>query len=168
VCEYCGCREVEPIGELMDEHSALMDEAHQVRQALGGGDDVLTMARLTRLAGHLTRHVRREEAGVFSALRDKGEFLDELTELEAEHRQFDQRVSALVPSAPDFITAVTRLLDDLGEHVEREDLGIFPVSVVTLGAAGWEVVDRARIDSPSFLLDPGRPTDAAHTTVVSL
>ncbi len=58
------------------------------------------MSRLTRLVGHLTRHVRREEAGVFRALRDKGEFLDELAELEAEHRQFDQAVSDLRPGAP--------------------------------------------------------------------
>jgi hemerythrin-like domain-containing protein len=154
VCEYCGCREVEPIGELMDEHSALIDEAHQVRRALSGGNQTLAMSRLSRLVAHLGRHVRREEAGVFTALRDKGEFLDELAELEAEHRQFDDAISALHASAPDFIDAVTRLLDDLGEHVEREDLGIFPVSVVTLGAAGWAVVDRARAESPSFLLDP--------------
>jgi hemerythrin-like domain-containing protein len=157
VCEYCGCREVEQIGELMDEHSALIDEALQVRQALSGGNQPLAMARLSRLVGHLRRHVRREESGVFTALRDKGEFLDELAELEAEHRQFDHAVSALHVSAPHFAEAVTRLLDDLGEHVEREDLGIFPVSVVTLGAAGWAVVDRARAESPSFLLDPERP-----------
>ena len=28
VCEYCGCRGVEPIAELMDEHYALLDQAH--------------------------------------------------------------------------------------------------------------------------------------------
>ena len=48
---------------------------------------------------------------------------------------------------------MTALLDDLDTHVEREDLGIFPVSVVTLGATGWATVDDARRDSPSFLLD---------------
>ena len=137
----------------MDEHSALIDEAHQVRQALSDGDQTLAMSRLGRLVVHLGRHVRREEAGVFTALRDKGEFLDELAELEAEHRQFDDVISALHATAPDFVEAVTQLLDDLGEHVEREDLGIFPVSVVTLGAAGWAVVDRAHAESPSFLFD---------------
>jgi len=141
----------------MDEHSALMDEAHHVRQALSTGDQTLAMARIARLVGHLERHVGREEAGIFSALRDKGEFLEELTELEAEHRQFDQTITALNSRDPDFADRVIRLLDDLGEHVEREDLGIFPVSVVSLGAAGWQVVDRARTESPSFLLDPSAP-----------
>ena len=35
VCEYCGCREVQAVGELMDEHAALMDEAELVRQEIG-------------------------------------------------------------------------------------------------------------------------------------
>ena len=48
---------------------------------------------------------------------------------------------------------MSKLLDDLAVHVEREDLGIFPVSVVTLGATGWAIVDRAHTESPSFLLD---------------
>lgn len=157
MCEYCGCREVEQIGELMDEHTALMEEAHHVRQALGRGERDLAIAMLTGLAGHLVRHVRREEAGVFTALRNKGEFLEELSELEAEHREFDATIADLDGRAPDFDAVVTRLLDGLGEHVEREDLGIFPVSVVTLGAVGWQLVDRARVDSPSFLLDPSPP-----------
>ena len=38
MCEYCGCRGVPPIAELMDEHAALVDQAHHVRQALGAGD----------------------------------------------------------------------------------------------------------------------------------
>ena len=137
----------------MDEHSALMDEAHQILQALSGGDRQRAESLLSGLVGHLTRHVRREEAGVFSALREKGEFLDELAQLEVEHRQFAQTIGTLRTGDPDFVDVVRQLLGDLGEHVEREDLGIFPVSVVTLGAAGWEVVERARLESPSFLLD---------------
>jgi hypothetical protein len=53
----------------------------------------------------------------------------------------------------DFDAQVVRLLHDLAVHVEREDLGIFPVSVVTLGASGWSTVDLAHTESPSFLLD---------------
>jgi hemerythrin-like domain-containing protein len=157
MCEYCGCREVEPIGELMDEHSALMAEGHELRRALEQGAEPLMRSWLGVLIEHLGRHVRREEAGVFRALQDKGEFLDELAELEAEHRQFDQTMSSLQVGEPDFAEHLIRLLDNLEEHVEREDLGIFPVSVVTLGGPGWRTVERARVESPSFLLDPDTP-----------
>jgi hypothetical protein len=34
--------------------------------------------------------------------------------------------------------------------------GIFPVSVVTLHAAGWELVDRARTNHPTFLAEQSR------------
>jgi hemerythrin-like domain-containing protein len=142
-----------PIAELMDEHTALVDEASFVRHDLGAGDQVSAMTRLTGLVARLDRHVRREEAGIFSAMRDAGEFVDEIDELEGEHRDFAATIAALDIDAADFATRVTALLDDLDAHVEREDLGIFPVSVVTLGATGWATVDQARIASPSFLLD---------------
>ncbi|HWM73669.1 MAG TPA: hemerythrin domain-containing protein [Nocardioides sp.] len=154
MCEYCGCRGVAPIAELMDEHTALVTQAHHVRQDLGAGNTTAAMARLSGLVADLDRHVQREEDGIFRAMRATGEFLDEINELEGEHRDFGIAIAALEPDAPDFAAQVTRLLDDLDVHVEREDLGIFPVSVVTLGASGWATIDRAHTRSPSFLLDP--------------
>lgn len=111
------------------------------------------MSRLTGLVVHLDRHVQREEDGIFRAMRTAGEFLDELNELEGEHRTLAAAIAALEPDSADFAAQVTRLLDDLDVHVEREDLGIFPVSVVTLGATGWEIVAQAHTRSPSFLHD---------------
>ena len=154
MCEYCGCRGVRPIAELMDEHSALVDQAHYVRRDLSAGDAAAAMSGLTDLVADLDRHVRREEDGIFRAIRTTGEFLDEVDALEGEHRDFAVAIAALDVDATDFAPQVTRLLDDLAEHVEREDLGIFPVSVVTLGARGWQIVDDAHTRSPSFLLDP--------------
>jgi hemerythrin-like domain-containing protein len=153
MCEYCGCRGVPPIAELMDEHGALVDQAQEVRQALSSGDPAGAMSRLTSLVAHLNRHVQREEDGIFRAMRDAGEFVDEVDELEAEHRDFAATIAGLDADAAEFAPAVTRLLDDLDQHVEREDLGIFPVSVVTLGATGWATVDEAHTSSPSFLHD---------------
>jgi len=153
MCEYCGCRGVEPIAELMDEHSALAEEAHEIRKAIDDGDRDRTLALITHLAGHLARHTGREEAGLFTALRDKDEFLHELGDLEGEHRHLDSALTGLDPDAADFDETVTRLLDELATHIEREELGVFPVSVVSLGVDGWEVVERSRTESPSFLLD---------------
>jgi hemerythrin-like domain-containing protein len=139
----------------MDEHSALVDHAHEVRQALSAGDHAAAMSSLTRLVAHLDRHVQREEGGIFRAMRGAGEFVEEVDALEAEHRDFAATIAGLDPDAAEFGRTVTRLLDDLDQHVEREDLGIFPVSVVTLGATGWAMVDEAHSRSPSFLHDRG-------------
>ena len=153
MCEYCGCRGVAPIAELMDEHDALVQEAHHIRQALSTGSLAAAESGLDDLVAHLTRHVNREEDGIFDALRHSGEFLDELDELEAEHRDLAATIAGLDIADDGYAGAVTALLDDLDRHVEREDLGIFPVSVVTLGATGWAMVDDAHAASPSFLLD---------------
>ncbi|WP_445257425.1 hemerythrin domain-containing protein [Nocardioides aurantiacus] len=154
MCEYCGCRGNPPIAELMDEHTALVDQAHLVRRELGAGNRVAALARLTDLLAHLDRHVEREEDGIFRAIRATGDFVEEIDDLEGEHRGFADAVAGLDLEAEGFTDRVTRLLDDLDAHVEREDLGIFPVSVVTLGATGWAMVDEAHTRSPSFLLDP--------------
>ena len=138
----------------MDEHTALVDQAHHVRQDLSAGNPAVAVSRLSGLVADLERHVRREEDGIFRALRVAGEFVDEIDELEAEHRDLASAVAGLEVESPHFEAQVSRLLDDLAVHVEREDLGIFPVSVVTLGADGWAIIERAHDEYPSFLLDP--------------
>ena len=143
----------------MDEHTALVDESYGVRQALQSGDRAESMTLLAELVPRLERHVGREEDGIFRALRASGEFLDEVDALEGEHNEFEKAIAALDPEAPDFPAAVSSLLDDLAVHIDREDYGIFPVSVVTLGAAGWTTIDQAHSKAPSFLLDP-TPTPA--------
>jgi hypothetical protein len=97
--------------------------------------------------------VRREEEGIFRALRVSGEFLDEIEALQGEHGDLEKAIAVLDPDAPDVSASITRLLDDLEAHVAREDYGIFPVSVVTLGAAEWTIVDETHAAQPSFLLD---------------
>ena len=104
-----------------------------------------------RLVAHLDRHVRREEAGIFSALRDTGEFLDEIEALEVEHRT--SRPDRRPRSGPRTSRPVTRTarrprrarrargprdLPGLRRHPRRH---------------GWAIVDRAHTESPSFLLD---------------
>jgi hypothetical protein len=153
---------VPAIAELMDEHSALVDQAHHVRQDVGAGKPAAAMARLAGLVAHLERHVQREEDGVFRAMRAAGEFIDEVEALEGEHRDFAAVIAGLETGSADFEAQVFRLLDDLAVHVEREDLGIFPVSVITLGASGWALVDQAHSTSPSFLLDPAEEPVPPH------
>ena len=151
MCEHCGCRGVPPVAELMDEHLALLDEAHHIRRALAAGDQPQTVNRLEQMVRHLSRHVHREEDGIFEALREDGEYIEEVEQLEDEHQWFDGAVASLRPDDPGFPDRVIELLAELDRHVERENLGIFPVSVVTLGAAGWDLVDRAHAETPTFL-----------------
>jgi hemerythrin-like domain-containing protein len=151
MCEHCGCRGVEPIAELMDEHLALLELAGDVRRHLVAGDRTACMEVVSTLADRLGRHVSREERGVFAALKDQGDFSDAVEELEAEHVSFDGAIAGLDPGAADFDTRVRALLEELSEHIDKENLGIFPVAVVTLGARGWDTVGQAHDAEPTFL-----------------
>lgn len=140
MCEHCGCRGVAPIAELMDEHFELLDLAGEVRRNLAAGEREAAVTALVNLGRLLDLHVRREERGVFAALKSQGDFADAVTELEQEHTSFDVELASLDLAAEDLDVRVERLLDDLSQHIDKENLGIFPVAVVTLGAAGWETV----------------------------
>ena len=91
MCGHCGCHEVEAITELRDEHVALTRAGDRVRRAMKDADRPAALGQLTTLVSWLTR------------------------------------------------------------HVEREERGIFTVSVVTLGATGWATVGHAHAAHPSFL-----------------
>jgi hemerythrin-like domain-containing protein len=163
MCEHCGCRGVEPLAELMDEHYALLDEGVLLTEALDAHDLDRAAELFGAFAAHLDTHVHKEEDGVFAALRQQGEFVDEVDQLEREHQELGSALAKAVVSHPDFAAHLAGLLRDLEQHIERENVGIFPVSVVTLHAGGWELVERARAQRPTFLeesLSPvGRPAD---------
>lgn len=147
MCEYCGCRQVEPIADLMDEHMTLLELAGDLRRALVERDAAVAVRKRDQLADLLGHHTGMEEAGVFAALRQQGEYVDQVDELEAEHVSLDAAVAALDLDRPEAVDALDRVVADLSEHVDKENLGIFPVAVVSLGATGWDLVERAHAEA---------------------
>lgn len=155
MCEYCGCRQVEPLADLMDEHLRLLEITGDLRRDLDAGDHSAAAAKRTELVDLLGAHTRREEAGIFAALRAQGDYVDEVDALEGEHVSLDRAVAALDLDAPDAVETLDRVVADLSDHIDKENLGIFPVAVVTLGATGWEVVERAHELSNTPTRSPG-------------
>ena len=102
MCDYCGCRGVPAIADLMAEHAALVDQAGLLRETLRSRDFASAMSGLTELVARLTGHVRREEDGIFTALRSTGEYVDEVNALEDEHRDLEATIAELDIGSPDF------------------------------------------------------------------
>ena len=46
MCEHCGCRGIEPIADLMDEHYEILDIAGDVRRLLAADDRHAAAAKL--------------------------------------------------------------------------------------------------------------------------
>jgi hemerythrin-like domain-containing protein len=136
----------------MDEHLALLELAGTVRRQLVVGDTKAAERVLRVLTSRLCHHVRLEERGIFAALKAQGDFLQAVVDLESEHRHFDAVLDGLDSDAADFEWRVLQVLDEISLHIDKENLGIFPVAVVTLGASGWETVSQAHRRAPA-----GRP-----------
>jgi hypothetical protein len=134
---------MEPIAQLMDEHYEMLDLSGRIRALLAAGDLAGASTVLAGLGRLLGPHAHREERGVFAALKEQGDFAAEVLDLEADHRAFDVTLTELDITAPGFEKQVRTVLADLSLHIDRENLGVFPVTVVTLDDDGWETVNRA-------------------------
>jgi hypothetical protein len=131
----------------MDDHMALLEIAGDLRRALLAGDGARASVKRDELVRLLAGHTGREEAGVFAALKAQGDYVDEVDALEGEHVTLDQVFAALDLDAPGVVEVLDRAVSELSDHVDKENLGIFPVAVVTLGATGWDIVERAHEQS---------------------
>ncbi len=143
MCEYCGCRQIEPLAQLMDEHMRLLEIAGDLRRALLEQQAARALELRRELEALLAVHTGVEEAGVFTALRQQGDYVEQVDELEGEHVTLDAAAAGLDLDSPGAVESLDRLVADLTDHIDKENLGIFPVAVVTLGATGWDIVGRA-------------------------
>lgn len=155
MCEYCGCQEIDAIAELTREHDAAVDLIAEVRQAYAAADTP-SMAGLARqLTVLLTPHTEVEEHGLFPAMVDQ--FPDEIGALEAEHRRIEAVLGEAASGVPTDLSWPRRLIDALAvlrEHILKEQDGVFPAALTSLGAAEWEAVEAVRVRAGSTLAQP--------------
>jgi hemerythrin-like domain-containing protein len=161
MCEYCGCLEIPAIAELTREHDAAVDLIAEVRAAHAAGDTPQMVRLAKRIAVVLEPHTEVEEHGLFPAMA--GEFPDQIAALEAEHRRMEAVLGEATGGAPVDATWPERFIDALAvlrDHILKEQDGVFPAALTSLGPAEWEAVDavRTRVGStlpqPSYLDSP--------------
>jgi hemerythrin-like domain-containing protein len=154
VCEYCGCQEITAIGELTREHNLVVALISEVRAARGDAGLMAALAR--RISAVLVPHTAVEEHGLFPLLAD--DFPEQVAALEAEHRRIEAVLGAAAggtPADPDWPDRLMAVLEVLREHILKEQDGVFPAALTSLGGTDWDAVDavRARVGS-------ARPTRA--------
>ncbi|SCG37177.1 hemerythrin domain-containing protein [Micromonospora coxensis] len=135
MCNYCGCREFPLIGRLSTEHEAIANAAGRLRTAVRDAADPL--AALDDLLALLMPHTATEEDGLFAELRAEGSMVEAVRQLCAEHDDIHGVLGAVDRSAPDW-PPVLAALDRLHRHVDNEEHGLFPASVVTLPISAWD------------------------------
>ena len=159
MCEYCGCQALTAIEELTREHDHVVNLIGDVRAAVKAGDPARAAGLACRIAAVLGPHTEVEERGLFPALA--GDFPEHVTALRDEHRRIEAVLAEArggdgTPPDPTWGARLVETLDVLRDHILKEQDGVFPAALATLGTDHWDAIDalRARVGS-------GLPTPAA-------
>lgn len=142
MCDHCGCRDLTPVARLMDEHDRLREFSDHIRRHLAVGDHVAAREYFTELLVVLGPHVMKEEGVLFPMLRRSDELAAHVGVLEAEHAELYDDVDELDDAGVEaWRDGVLRVLDDLSEHMHKEDFGLFPAALATLDGSDWDAMD---------------------------
>lgn len=153
MCSYCGCRDIELIGRLSNEHDQIVNATTALRVAAAEQDVPGVAQACGTLARLLDPHVRLEERGLFAELRQQEEFTAHVDALCGEHRDIDGELDAIAAGDLARVTGFIRLLRD---HISKEENGLFPAAAIALDGEQWE---RLNADRP----DAETPLTAGHT-----
>lgn len=147
MCEYCGCQSVRSVDELTKEHDLVVALISRVRTAHRNGDVREMAAVARRIVEVLGPHTEVEEAGLFPALAE--EFPAQITALQAEHRQIaavleEAAAGADGPGGSAWPDRLLPALEQLREHILKEQDGVFPAALAILTGQQWEEVEAVR------------------------
>ena len=156
MCEYCGCQALVAIGELTREHDLVGSLMSEVRAARGRGDTARMAGLARQIAAVLGPHTEVEEHGLFPPLA--ADFPDQVAALEAEHRRLEAvlgEAAAGTPADPAWPGRLIEALAMLREHILKEQDGVFPAALASLGTADWETVETVRSRAGTLLPSQG-------------
>jgi hemerythrin-like domain-containing protein len=145
MCEYCGCQAVPAVELLTSEHDAVVNLIGAVQRALSSGNLDGAAEGTRSIADVLGPHTRVEEDALFPAMA--GDFPDHVEALRAEHTMVEGVLAESAdgtPADPGWPDRLAGALHTLRDHILKEQDGLFPAALASLGPADWEAVDEVR------------------------
>jgi hemerythrin-like domain-containing protein len=151
MCDYCGCREVEPFAELSSEHEHLGLLGTELRTAVKQSDEARARVAMARVVEVLGPHVRKEERGIFAHVLDEApSFQATIEGLIDEHLDLEAAIDRL-DREPDWSAAAVALLDALDDHIYKEEWDLFPVAVNMLSSEALDAAAQVHAEEGSAL-----------------
>ena len=134
MCSYCGCDSIEVIGRFMAEHVEIINANGLLRAAVHSGDaDALESARSV-VAELLWPHTVAEEVGLFEVMARDEVYASHIASLCAEHESLAVHLAAITLGDS---AAMTLFENELRDHIDKEDNGLFPAAAIALGGPEW-------------------------------
>jgi hemerythrin-like domain-containing protein len=145
MCEYCGCQSVPAVELLTSEHDAVVNLIGEVQRARTAGDLDVTAEATRRINAVLGPHTRVEEDALFPPMAD--DFPDHVEALRVEHTLIEGVLAESAEGTPadtEWPARLAAALHTLRDHILKEQDGLFPAALASLGPVEWEAVDEAR------------------------
>ncbi|MBR7836424.1 hemerythrin domain-containing protein [Actinospica durhamensis] len=138
MCLYCGCRDIPLIKEFVAEHETTLEVADEAAEALRAGAVLRARGRLDLMARQLEEHWRGEEEGLFAAMAEDPQYTAYVDELVTDHRRLRALLGEADPAVALDRARLLAALDELREHIAKEEDGLFPASLTSLSGAQWD------------------------------
>lgn len=139
MCSYCGCDSIQVIGRYMAEHVEIINSCGRLKAAVAAGDDAGIKAHAHELAHLLGPHTKSEEVGLFNIMGRREEFHDHIEVLCGEHRSLDELLEGIVAGDHSLMDTLEQ---ELRDHIDKEDNGLFPAAASGLDGDEWQEIDR--------------------------
>lgn len=138
MCQYCGCREMPLLRDYIAEHERAVDHGREAVRALDRGELDQARELLTAMFDELRSHWQGEENGLFAVMRREELYAQHIDPLVREHRELAAFLETVDLSDPADQGRVRMAIDELYEHIAKEEDGLFPASLTTFDGADWD------------------------------
>ena len=120
------------------EHERSVAHGREAVRALDRGDVDQARVRLTAMSDELRSHWQGEENGLFAVMHTDELFAQHIDPLVAEHRELAALLETVDLSDPDDQDRVREAVEELYEHIAKEEDGLFPAALTALDGADWD------------------------------
>ena len=138
MCHYCGCRDMPLLRDYIAEHERVVNLGGDAVRSLDRGDQGRAGELLALMGDELEAHWRGEEDGLFAVMRTDELYSQHIDPLVREHRELAALLASVDLSLPADRDRIRRAVDELHDHIAKEEDGLFPASLTALGGDEWD------------------------------
>ncbi len=175
MCQYCGCRDIETVALLTDDHVEIQNRCGDSFRAIESGDYAKAAQLARELDAIMRIHNAVEEKALYLSIGAHEEFAEQTGQLFDEHDALDEVLADIIAHddagrLDDVDWAkVLAAYDVLFEHIQAEENGLFPAAAIVFEPEEWDRCERMRAEAEAK--EPiacrhcryGHRTDRAHS-----
>jgi len=127
------------IRDYVAEHERAVNLGGDAVRAMDHGDLDKARTLLGSLLAELRAHWKGEENGIFAVMRGvEAEYDAYIAPLEVEHRELDELLRTVDLDRADDRRRIVAAVEELNEHISKEEDGLFPASLTALSGTDWD------------------------------